>query len=280
MSAEQNLRNEAAEDRVDLRGTLDNIQNTPIPDEDEFKGKFPCGLLWEGQVIRDFEFRDMDGGDEEAISALAQKGVKSSSKIANRLLERCITRIGHLTPNNSTWSEVIKALTVPDQDFALVQIRRASEDGEIETKHICPQCEETVKYLFNMDELELEPYSGNSEQKEIVTLPRGFTDDKGNVHKEVEIRLPNGLDRELTLPIARQNAAKGMTLMLARLCKFTDGYPLTEYTLRQMKTKDRGVLEKKNREMVQFGYKSTVTIECPECGAEFESSLSSLGRTF
>lgn len=283
MSAEKNMKKDVAEQKVNFDSTLAKIQNEPIPDDDEFKGQFPCGLLWEGQVIRDFEFRDMDGGDEEALSALAKKGAKGMAKIGNKLLERCITRIGHLTPEGcgaDTWRKVIQELTVPDQDTALVLIRKVSEDAEIETKHVCPACEENIVYVFNMDELEMRPYTGNDEHKEIITLPRGFKDDKGIVHREVEIRLPNGLDREITLPIAQQNAAKGSTLMLARLCKFTDGYPLSEYTLRQMKMKDRGALEKKNREMMDFGYKSVVEVECPECGTKFESNLSALGRSF
>ena len=195
------------------------------------------------------------------------------------MLERCLTRIGEITPRSigaDAWRKAIESLSVPDQDFAMMKIRKVSLGDEIETSSVCPHCGEKVKTFFNIDELEILPYMGDDTQERIIPLPRGYVDNKGVSHNEVVMRLPNGLDREIALPIARTNESKALTLLLTRICKFTDGYPITEGILRDMKLRDRQELEKQNREFVKFGYQYTINVECPACEGEFETVLNGL----
>ena len=267
---------EQDEDRS-LAGACARVDKSDVPSDDDLYGEFPCGLLYEGNVYRSFEFREMTGADEEAITSVAKKN--SGAKLINKLLERCLTRIGEITPRSigaDAWRKAIESLSVPDQDFAMMKIRKVSLGDEIETASVCPHCGEKVKTFFNIDELEILPYMGDDTQERIIPLPRGYVDNKGVSHNEVVMRLPNGLDREIALPIARTNESKALTLLLTRICKFTDGYPITEGILRDMKLRDRQELEKQNREFVKFGYQYTINVECPACEGEFETVLNGL----
>ena len=267
---------EQDEDRS-LAGACARVDKSDVPSDDDLYGEFPCGLLYEGAVHKSFEFREMTGADEEAITSVAKKN--SGAKLINKLLERCLTRIGEITPRSigaDAWRKAIESLSVPDQDFAMMKIRKVSLGDEIETSSVCPHCGEKVKTFFNIDELEILPYMGDDTQERIIPLPRGYVDNKGVSHNEVVMRLPNGLDREIALPIARTNESKALTLLLTRICKFTDGYPITEGILRDMKLRDRQELEKQNREFVKFGYQYTINVECPACEGEFETVLNGL----
>lgn len=262
------------QEEVSFQSTVEKMDSVDVPSEDDLTGEFPCGLVYEGSIHTTFEFREMNGADEEAITSIAKKN--GGAKLINKLLERCLTRIGSYTPKSvgaDTWKKIVSMLCVPDQDVAMMKIREASLGGEIESSAICPYCGEKVKTYFEVSELEYLPYSGDDTHTVVIDLPRGYVDPKGNMHKQIEMRLPNGMDREIALPIARTNESKGVTLLLTRICKFTDGYPVTESVLREMRLRDRQELEKKNKEFIKFGYQYNITTECPACGGEFETVL-------
>ena len=271
------LARESADEEISREGALNRIDAADVPSEEDFQCEFPCGVLVDGAVIKDFEIREMDGADEEALNAVAKKN--GGAKIVNRFLERCIVRIGSMRQKDTspeTWRMVVNSITVPDQDYALMKIRAVSMGKELECSTECPDCESKIKTFFSIDELEVRPYKGDESQSVTFTLLRGYVDDKGVVHKEVRMRIPNGLDREIALPTARRNESKGVTLLLTRICKFTDGYPMSENVLRTMKIRDRQEVEKQNRDLVAFGYDLTVNVECPSCGLEFPVALSSM----
>ena len=76
-----------------------------------------------GIVHTEFEYREMDGTDEEAI---AKPKIKSSGALITRtLLERCLVRIGAIeksTVKPSEWTNIIQSLAIGDQDFAMLKI--------------------------------------------------------------------------------------------------------------------------------------------------------------
>lgn len=275
----KDLRNELVKDDDEKKGmkeTLEEIDAEEVPDEEDLTFDFPCGVLYGGAVQHDFEIRELTGADQEDISAVARKN--DGKKVANRLCEIGIERIGAYEKSKMSkedWRKVIHAMTVPDQDYAMVKIRQASMGETIVVKSVCPDCGAHVDTEIDIStEWEVEPYEGSAEQKEIFELPKPYVDKDGKKHSEVIIRLANGFDREVVLPMARKNIAKASTMMLARICEFADGYPLTEITLRDMKLKSIEFLQAKNKEMMSFGYKQTVHVECPQCGNEYDTATS------
>ena len=84
-----------------------------------------------GVVHTEFEYREMNGTDEEAI---AKPKIKTSGSLITRtLLERCIVRIGAIEKNEvkpSEWTRIIQSLAIGDQDFAMLKIRELSLGDE------------------------------------------------------------------------------------------------------------------------------------------------------
>ena len=220
-----------------------------------------------------FTLREMTGRDEEAISKSDLK--QNGAKLIATLLERCVTSIGTLTRKevgSEKWKDIIRGLYGGDQDYILIKLRELSMGGELEVAHNCPNCKESLKTILNVSELEVEPFKG---QRLIpFSLPKGYKDKKGEVHRDGTMRLPTGQDREILTPIARKNIAQASTLMLTRLCKFDDGFYVTEDIIRDLTVKDREYLQKVLKENL-FGLNLEVDVVCTSCGTEFKGNLNS-----
>ena len=225
----------------------------------------------EGVLHKTFTLREMTGRDEEAISKSDVK--QNLSKLVSVLLERCVMSIGTLTRKSvgtEKWKDIIKSLYVGDQDFMLIKLRELSMGGEIEVTHTCPYCKESLKTILDVSELEVEPFKG--ERVIQFSLPKGYRDKKGVVHKDGTLRLPTGQDREILTPIARKNVAQASTLMLTRLCKFEDGLYVTEDVMRDLTVRDREYLQKVLQENL-FGINLEIDVTCTSCGEEFKGNL-------
>ena len=224
----------------------------------------------EGTVHTEFEVRDIDGRDTEAIHKADVKS--NASKIVTTLLSRCVTRIGTIeqsaTPQHK-WIEIIRNLYVGDQDFMMLCLRRYSISEEISVEHQCPSCKAKLKTTLHVDEVEVRPFI--TEEIEF-DLPRGYTDKKGEIHKEGVMRLPKGIDREVLAPIVKTNVARAETVMLTRIMKFGDGYPIDDSVTAALILKDREYLTKLQQEFY-FGLNLDIEITCDTCGETFTGSL-------
>lgn len=225
-----------------------------------------------GVMHTEFEYREMNGTDEEAI---AKPKVKSSGSMVTRvILERCITRIGSIEKESvkpSEWTSIIQSLAIGDQDFAMLKIREISLGDEFEVSHKCPSCKTKINSVFTLDELPLIPYSGVEEIE--FELPRGYKDKEGTVHKFGVLRHANGLDREALDKVVSQNPSMANTLLLARCIKSLGTAPITDDLLRNLSMRDRNYLFSLIRD-TSFGYDvSDFEIECPSCERELSISF-------
>lgn len=225
----------------------------------------------EGNHHTTFTLREMTGRDEEAISKSDLK--QNGAKLISTLLERCVTSIGTLTRKEvgtEKWKDIIRGLYVGDQDFILIKLRELSMGRELEVTHVCPSCKESLKTIFDVGELEVEPFKG---QRVVpFCLPKGYRDKKGEIHRDGTMRLPTGQDREILTPIAKKNVAQASTLMLTRLCQFEDGLYVTEDVMRDLTVRDREYLQKILQENL-FGINLEVDVVCTNCGEDFKGSL-------
>lgn len=225
-----------------------------------------------GVIHTEFEYREMNGTDEEAI---AKPKVKSSGSMITRvLLERCIIRIGTIEKSSvkpSEWTDIIQSLAIGDQDFAMLKIRELSLGEEFEVTHKCPTCKTKINSVFTLDELPLVPYNGLEEVE--FELPRGYKDKDGKIHKTGVMRHATGLDREVLDKMVSQNPSMANTLLLARCIKSLGTAPITDDLLRNLSMKDRNYLFALIRD-ISFGYDvSDFEIECPNCERELNISF-------
>ena len=223
-----------------------------------------------GICHKTFTYREMNGKDEEAIN----KGdVKSNGgKLANILLERCVTEIGTLTKKElgaQKWSEVIRNMLGGDIDYMLIKVREISKGEELTFQHVCPHCKAKLDTTVNIDELNVTPFNGVWDIP--FELPRGYKD-KNGVHTTGHIRRLSGLDREIIVPLFKKNVATGSTMLLTRLIKFDDGAVVTNDGVANMTVRDRDYLEKLIADN-NFGVDMNIEVTCTNCGADLSDTL-------
>lgn len=264
----EDIDNEVIEQEVVKEITLADDESTPI-------FEMLAGYVdEEGVTHKEFTLREMTGKDEEAIHKSDTKN--NSSKVASVLLSRCVTSIGTLTPKSvggfKNWENIIKKLHVGDQDYMLLELRKISVGEEVEINHVCPNpdCKAKLKTILNIDELDIIPFQGLRQIE--FELHKGFKDKKGVVHKEGVMRLPTGFDREVLTPLARTNLAKAETVMLTRLCKFTDGLPVDEDVMSSLSIRDREYLKNLLHENY-FGVNLEMEVSCDSCGETFKGTF-------
>ena len=243
---------------------------------DTYTDTFLCGYTdEEGVVHTEFEYREMDGADEEAISRNTIK--TSGSKIVSTILDRCILRIGTIVKSEvkpTEWTHIIKSLLVADQDYALIAIRKLSVGSLITVKNVCPSCNKEFMTEIDTDEFEVVPFGGESVLS--FELKKGYVDKDGEVHKVGKVRFPNGLDREVLEPVARNNIATANTLLLSRIVTELGSLKsVNDSIVRKLTSGDRQAILKVIED-ANFGYKFEADVECPICGHEFEGQLSAV----
>jgi hypothetical protein len=111
------------------------------------------------------------------------------------------------------------------------------------------------------------------------TLPRGYVDRNGDLHRQGVMRLATALDeigplRDLRV---RSNQAYLVIVLLARvIVKLGTLSQVTTDVIENLFAADLAYLQAFYRQINEQGT-STVTLSCPECHAEFDLDLADLG---
>lgn len=218
-----------------------------------------------------FTYREMNGRDEEAINKADVRG--NGARIVNVLIERCVTEIGTLTKKDlgsRKWAEVVRSLYGGDLDYMALKIRELSKGKDIEFQHVCPYCKQKLTTVVSTDEIGIREFNGMDITE--FSLPRGYRDKKGGVHKDGSLRVLNGLDRELVFPLFKKNSATATTQLITRLIKFSDGTPVLADQVSNMSVRDREYLEKLIGEN-NFGIDTNIELVCSACGEDISGEM-------
>lgn len=278
--AEDKVLNMQDEETV-VSDVLDNV-NAEGGYETEYRFFAGIKVPDSDEVVKDFEIREMTGADEESLQINTRKNMNEARSI-NKLLERCIVRIGNMTPQSvgaDKWRDIIRGLNVPDADYALLMIRRLSFGNDIVLTSTCPECGAGIKTIVPLSELDIKPYGGDDSHTSPFTLCTGIIDKKGNTYNKGEMRLPTNTDREVLLPLYKQNMGKAKTLMLTRLCTFDGLKVVTEDMIRNMRVHDRNILTDLNKSMNDFGLDYHAEVYCEKCGADFNTKFEDSSLSF
>ena len=108
------------------------------------------------------------------------------------------------------------------------------------------------------------------------TLPRGYVDREGTLHREVVLREITGEDQEAMLsPQLRQNPAKMLTALLARVIVrlgALDKARVDAGVTGALTKRDRDFLILKLKE-IDSGPEMEIDVACPDCGRKFKAAL-------
>lgn len=111
------------------------------------------------------------------------------------------------------------------------------------------------------------------------TLPRGYVDSSGNLHRQGRMRLATAMDEiePLRDPRVRANQSYLVVILLTRVITQLGTLPqITTHEVENFFTGDLSYLQQLYRQ-VNEGGTSIVTVSCPECSTVVEVDMASLG---
>jgi hypothetical protein len=216
-------------------------------------------------------------GREEAILA-DKRNLKNGGKLVTELLSSCLVRLGDTNRNGSTAAIVSKMYSV-DRNFLLLKLRSITFGAELPASYTCPHCADVVKIVEDLDSLPVRMLEDGEGAEEIrLELKDGYLDRDGQVHTAITLRLPNGADEETVAPQMRQNPAEGKNYLLARCLRSLGDIPKQRLEavgpkiIAELTLSDRRLIDKALNQAAP-GVNLIRSIECPNCGNNFQSSL-------
>ncbi len=105
------------------------------------------------------------------------------------------------------------------------------------------------------------------------TLPRGYVDRTGNLHRSGRMRLANAMDEIAPLrdPRVRQNAAYHTIILLARVVTQLGSLPAVDTgTIEGLFTVDLAFLQELYRQKNELVQDAEGQVRCPGCGEQFQ----------
>jgi hypothetical protein len=111
------------------------------------------------------------------------------------------------------------------------------------------------------------------------TLPRGYMDKDGNVHKDGVMRLATAMDEIAPLrdPRVRTNEAYMVIILLSRVITRLGTLPyVSTNVIENLFAADLAYLQEFYRRINEDG-QTTIPVACPACQNEFEVDLANLG---
>lgn len=112
------------------------------------------------------------------------------------------------------------------------------------------------------------------------TLPKGYVDENGDLHREGVMRLATAADEILPLkdPRVSQNPAYLSVILLSRVVLRLGNLPaINPRIIESLFSADFSYLQELYRRINDTGSKNIETA-CPKCGHEFEVEIDSLGE--
>jgi hypothetical protein len=111
------------------------------------------------------------------------------------------------------------------------------------------------------------------------TLPRGYVDKDGNLHRKGVMRLATAIDEIAPLrdPRVKANQAYLTIILLSRvITKLGNLSDINPGVIENLFTADLAYLQEFYRRINEEG-STTISVTCPECNAEFEVDFGRLG---
>lgn len=229
----------------------------------------PAGYLdlATNELWQDVEVRELRGREEDMLSSRQVPGEKKLSG----LLAGCLLRIGPVTDKGRI-AKIVDELTVGDRVYLLFAIRRVTLGNDLPVREECPNRDCKAKNLFVIDLSELTIKAMPDPRKRIydVTLPSGRT---------ARFRASVGADEIRVAKLAKNTKIDDASQMLLMRLEMVDGEPPTISMLQDMGMRDRAYLREQFEE-IEGGIDTSIQLECPSCGHEWEKDLNLASADF
>lgn len=218
MSREEIADNGAAANAEISKALSDDFEKPVVPLPPSDLVTLPGGYMYQGEVVRTVQVRELNGSHEEALARALQPPPGSLqtnwASFLTVLLECGTERFGDLDEDPS---ELLKDTLLGDRDAIILGIRRATYGDEVELKGWqCPACQGVTDVAISLtDDVEVTRMADVAKASTFeVALTKG---------RSATVRLATGRDLTAMWELEGLNKKERDSIMLSRcLVKVTD----------------------------------------------------------
>lgn len=219
----------------------------------------PCGYIdSEGTLHREVHITEMTGYEEDLLAA---KNVPFHKRL-NGIIAGCLKRIGTFTDPGQV-AMIVQDLPLGDRTFLVFAIRQVSLGDAFPFTGKCPECETEQMFTVKLSDLDIKRMPEPTKRVYDDTLPSG---------KMVRFKVLTGKHEEEIAKASRSGSGDQLSISMQVRVELLDGKPASLLDLKKLGVKDRHYLRDRFEE-VDGGVDTSMEMECPACGAEFEHSL-------
>lgn len=263
---------EVTENRTQVGGAIERIHTiNQMETAKSVNGVFtlPCGYVdpTTQELHTEVQVKEITGNEEDM---LASTQISSDQKITS-LLMGCITRVGNEVDKGKI-AQIVRQLTVGDRVFLIFAIRRVTLGDELPVREKCPSCGVTSLFMVDLAE-ELQPKPMPDPYRRIydVVLPSSG--------QEARFRVSTGEDETRLSKIAKRlgkgkgkGVPDGLSRAILMRLELLGGEKPTLEMVKSLGMRDRQYLRSQFKE-VEGGVDTTLELECPSCGHDWEKDL-------
>jgi hypothetical protein len=228
----------------------------------------PGGYVGEDDVVhRQAELIPFTGQEEELLNS---SGELVNARLVTRVLSRCVCRIGDIEP---VTEEIARNLLVGDRQYLLLKLREVTFGDGVQDAVNCPwpDCGKKVDIDFSLKDIPVKELENRVLYHSLrLSLQAAFIDEKGEKHRKIIFRLPNGRDQEVLSSLLVENEAMALTKLLERCIQKIGPFKnLGTKFIHKLNPRARLEIEK-HMEKIAPQVELTMDAHCPECGRKFE----------
>lgn len=265
--AEHTLQDEVSETRqAPVGGAVEQMHT--VQQMETAKGSngvftLPCGYLdpVTQELVTEVQVTEITGNEEDM---LASDKIPSHAKVT-QLLAGCVTRVGSVV-DKGLIAGIVQELPIGDRVFLIFAIRRVTLGDELPVRERCPECKTTTLFMVDLaEDLQAKPMKDPKKRVWDVTLPSG---------KTARFRVSTGRDEAGREKLAKRGKHKADVLSQAIMMRLEllEGEKPTLKMVKSLGMRDRNHLREQYQE-VEGGVDTTLELECPSCGHEWEKDL-------
>jgi hypothetical protein len=201
----------------------------------------------------------------------------------SHLLARCVQEVEGLVPRKAKADAqidrmIVRGLYQPDRDFLLSRILMLSGHETVSYRGQCDKCRTVCEETVTLASIPVVEWPADQACEIEFELPVGYTVIEKGVpvtHKKGVMRFPRGVEQELAFPISQDNAAQGLTAILAAcITKLGTLESVDQEICARLKSRDRSHIFRAVRDQMP-GLRMWKHVYCDKCGnPEVEVTLS------
>ena len=232
--------------------------------------ELPVGYRDErGGLHRLARLRKMTGREEELLYDRSY----NPASLVTALIAGCLTALGDL----SVTAELVAALTTPDRNLLLLELRRYTLGDAMRSRYRCPACGQTLEATEDLGAFQVRALPGGANTQR-VELTDGLAGPDGLPQRMVVLRLPTGRDEERVARLAIRDPLRARDALLLLCVESWGNLPRATLEangvqlLRDLPLGDRRRLHQALARS-DLGVDFRVQRRCGGCGAEFVTLL-------